>query len=75
MKTDNLINLGVLVILGIMAVLLVFQAIPDPNREPVSTIIGALAGFLARGFMTKGTQDVNVVNPTSDPVPVDPKSE
>lgn len=65
-----------LVSLVVLAVLMVFHGIPDSNRENVSMIIGALAGYLSKSALGhQETRDVKVTNDASEPVPVDTDTE
>lgn len=67
-------TLGSVVIIGVTAmVLLAFShnPVPDPLDRIVTLALGALAGILAQTHPAS-SQDVNVVNTDTSPVPVDP---
>lgn len=75
MKTEQLFNLLTLLVISAVVVLLIFNAVPDSNRENVSTIIGGLIGFLVRAAIphkdSGETQAVLVTNDPNQAIPVE----
>lgn len=48
-STSSIQTLAPLVVLGVVLVLLLFFAIPSPNKEIAMTIVAGLLGYLSKG--------------------------